>query len=210
MNPSIQTAQVLPARAVLFLGIAGFHALLAYAFASGLINQTIKILRPEQFKVIDLTPPEVQRPPPPPLTQPTLYQTDTVPLPDLPPLNMEPDPGTTITLPRETIATAGTPVAPVPVPPPVRLVGRNVMPNTADYYPASEVRFGYEGTTGIRSCVNADGRLDGSPVVESSSGRPLLDKAAVRLAQDGKYAKAMQGDTPVPNCYRLRVTFTLH
>ncbi len=60
------------------------------------------------------------------------------------------------------------------------------MPNTADYYPANEVRMGYEGTTEIRSCVNADGRLDGSPMVEATSGRPSLDKAAVRLAQDGE------------------------
>ncbi len=31
MNPSIHTAQVLPARAVLFLGIVAAHVLLAYA-----------------------------------------------------------------------------------------------------------------------------------------------------------------------------------
>jgi TonB family protein len=209
MNPSIHTAQVLPARAVLFLGIAGFHALLAYAFASGLINQTIRILRPENLEFIKLPPPEINQPPPPPVTQPTLYQADAVPLPDLPVLNMEPDLATTITVPRR-METAGAPVMPTPVPQPIRLVGRNVLPNTADYYPPGDVRFGYEGTTEIRSCVNTDGRLDGSPVVEASSGRRSLDKAAVRLAQDGKYAKAMWGETPVPNCYRFRVTFTLH
>lgn len=209
MNPSIHTAQVLPARAVLFLGIAGFHALLAYAFASGLINQTIKVLRPEPpIKFIDIRKDEPP-PPTPPEPTPNRFIAQNVDPTPLPPINPMVDPPITseppITFDTQVVAEPR-----VAVPPPIRLVGRNVMPNTADYYPPSDVRFGYEGTTEIRSCVNTEGRLDGSPVVEASSGRPSLDKAAVRLAQDGKYAKAMRGDTPVPNCYRFRVTFTLH
>ena len=84
------------------------------------------------------------------------------------------------------------------------------MPNTADYYPPGEIREGNEGTAEIRSCVDVNGKLDGTPTIAETSGRTPLDKAAVRLARDGKYARAMRGDTPVPNCYRFRVTFTLH
>jgi TonB family protein len=211
MNPSIHAAQVLPARAVLFLGIAGFHALLAYAFASGLISSTIQILKPDPpMKWIF-----PEKPPEPTTTEtprpgPTQFTASVVdPLP-LPPINPEADPPVASEPPITTSiigpSSGSGPVAP----PPLRLVGRNVMPATADYYPPSEIRIGYEGTTEIRSCVDTNGRLDGSPVVEASSGRPLLDRAAVRLAQDGKYARAMRGDTPVPNCYRFRVTFTLH
>ena len=107
MNPSIHTAQVLPARAVLFLGIAGFHALLAYAFASGLIATTVHILRPDNFEVIKLPDPTIPDDGPrEPNTAPTLYKAKTTPLPDLPVISMEPD-ATTITLPPEPVASSG-------------------------------------------------------------------------------------------------------
>ena len=210
-NPSIHTAQVLPARAVVFLGIIGLHVLFGYLFASGMIATTVNWLRP---------PPDIQLiplpdPPPPtdtprePTATPTMFQANTTPLPDIPLINPEPDAGT-ITLPPE-LGTSGTLSAiPEPAPLPIRLVGRNVMPNTAEYYPPAEIRDGHEGTAEIRSCVDVNGRLDGTPTVETTSGRGPLDKAAVRLARDGKYARAMRGDTAVPNCYRFRVTFTLH
>jgi len=49
-----------------------------------------------------------------------------------------------------------------------------------------------------------------APAPPENVKREPLDKAAIRLARDGKYARAMRGDTPVPNCYRFRVTFTLN
>ena len=39
-TPSIHAAQVLPARAVLFLGIIGLHVVFAYLFANGLTRET--------------------------------------------------------------------------------------------------------------------------------------------------------------------------
>ena len=210
-NPSIHTAQVLPARAVLFLGIIGLHVLFGYLFASGMIAMTVNWLRPPpDIELIRLPDP----PPPPdtprdPAATPTIFTAST-PLPEIPLINPEPDTGT-ITLPPST-ETIGGPIAaiPDPAPLPIRLVGRNIMPSTADYYPSAEIRDGNEGTAEVRSCVDVNGRLDGTPTVEATSGRAPLDKAAVRLARDGKYARAMRGDTPVPNCYRFRVTFTLH
>src|SRR5262245_14641386 len=97
MNPSIHTAQVLPARGVLFLGIVGFHVLLIYAFASGLVVQVTRILVPAPIDVIDLgrpKPPPVPTPHPPPVTLTTAIVD---PLP-LPPINVDPGPGA-ITLP---------------------------------------------------------------------------------------------------------------
>lgn len=211
MNPSIHTAQVLPARAVLFLGIAGFHALLAYLFGSGLITQTIKILVPEKpIEIIDVPPrPPIETTTPPPAgpTQFTARIDDPLPLP---PINPVVDPP----LASEPITTMTGSVGPTaissPITLPIRLVGRNVMPNTADYYPANEIRMGKEGTAEVESCVDVNGKLDGAPTIQATSGREPLDKAAIRLARDGKYARAVRGETPVPNCYRFRVTFTLH
>jgi protein TonB len=213
MNPSVHTAEVLPARAALFLGILAFHVLLAYLFANGLIQGVIHVLVPPTIEVIrlpepldpDTTPPP-ENPIPPPRTVIAMADPDIA-------INLPADPNVE---PLQTEAPIDPQpyrpfVEPVrPAEPPLRLVGRNVMPNTEDYYPARDRRDGNEGTAEVRSCVNANGRLDGSPTVESSSGRESLDNAAVRVARDGRYAKAMRGDTPVPNCYRFRVTFTMH
>ena len=214
MNPSIHTAQVLPARAVLFLGIVGLHVLLAYLFATGLITQTIHILVPDTLKIIDVEPTKPQPPqlqPEPPLPHPTTLIAIVDPLPPLP-INLPPvDPPMSSVSTEVPVGIVGGPgFAEPPAQPPVRMVGRNVMPNTADYYPPSEIRLGHEGTAEIRSCVDPRGKLDGTPTVQATSGRTSLDNAAVRLARDGKYARATRGDEPVPNCYRFLVTFTLH
>ena len=211
MNPSVHTAEVLPARAVLFLGILAFHVLLAYLFATGLIRATIQVLIPplDVIQVPEKTPVDLPPPPENPTLPPRTLITAVEPVIDI---NVPVDP---TSQPLQTQASVDPqpyrPAEPVrAAEPPLRLVGRNVMPNTEDYYPARDRRDGNEGTTEVRSCVNENGRLDGSPTVESSSGRESLDNAAVRVARDGRYAKAMRGETPVPNCYRFRVTFTMH
>jgi TonB family protein len=172
----------------------------------------MQVLLPEDLTVVPIQPkpptPIEERPK---VLEPTLLTARTEPVTDdLPIINMEPDSTSTITLPPEHVGISGPLVKADPAPLPIRLVGRNVMPNTADYYPPQEIREGNEGTAEVRSCVDTSGKLDGTPNIETSSGRPSLDKAAVRLAKDGKYARAMRGDMPVPNCYRFRVTFTLH
>ena len=208
MNPSIHTAQVLPARAVLFLGIVALHGLFAYLFATGLISTTIRVLAPD-MEFIKL-PPERPPPKPTPPTPPVTLTAFEAPLPVIPPISLPPS-ETSITLPSESLSMPPPIVdGPPPAPLPIRLVGRNVMPNTADYYPPSEIRQLNEGTAEVQSCVDTNGRLDGTPTVEETSGHGPLDKAAIRLARDGKYARAFRGEVAVPNCYRFRVTFTLH
>jgi TonB family protein len=213
LNPAVHTAEVLPARAVLFLGILAFHVLLAYLFANGLLEATIHVLRPSTpMEIIRL--PEKPTPDLKPQTQdPTLRPTTVIALAKPPiEINEPTDPSVEPLL-------AATAIDPQPyrpeeparmAEPPLRQVGRNVMPNTEDYYPARDRRDRNEGTTEVRSCVSANGRLDGTPTVESSSGRASLDNAAVRVARDGRYARTLRGDTPVPTCYRFRVTFTMH
>lgn len=211
MNPSIHTAQVLPARAIVFLGIVAFHVVLAYLFANPLIRVVTHVLEPPiEGAIIDVKPtPTPDAKPENPTFQPTTFTTF-VP-PDFE-INMPDEPVTepiltgTISDPTPADGSQAASVMEVPL----RLVGRNVMPNTEDYYPARDRRDGNEGTTEVRSCVSANGRLDGTPTVEGSSGRASLDNAAVRVARDGRYARAMRGDTAVPNCYRFRVTFRMH
>jgi TonB family protein len=194
---------------VLFLGIVAFHVLLAYLFASGMMVQVTRLLVPRDIEIIKVPEKKTVTPQQQAPTTPQLTTAFVPPELELPKINPEPD-NTAIALPAEPAALPGPFVPAEPAPLPIRLVGRNVMPNTADYYPPQDVREGNEGSAEVRSCVSPGGKLDGTPTVEASSGRASLDKAAVRLARDGKYARAMRGDTPVPNCYRFRVTFTLH
>jgi periplasmic protein TonB len=210
MNSTVHTAEVLPPRAMLFLGIVALHAVLAYFFASSFTTAIIKILSPPMDAVIitDRPPPTPQSPPEP---QPAIPE---------PAEFVVPEPILNIVDPEERVVESMTariardPVPYVPSQPPVveepiRLIGRNVMPNTQNYYPPHEIRTETEGATEVRACVDANGRLDGMPTVETSSGRASFDNAAVRVARDGRYARAMRGDTPVANCYRFRIIFSL-
>ena len=36
-----------------------------------------------------------------------------------------------------------------------------------------------------------------------------LDMSAVNIARHGRYARSVRGDTPVANCYRLRIVFEM-
>ena len=102
------------------------------------------------------------------------------------------------------------PVAPpIAKPDPIRLVGKNVLPNTEDYYPPTARREGAEGAANVQVCVDERGKRQGEPTVTQSSGDARLDKGAVALARDGKYARSMRGDAYVPNCFGFRIIFTM-
>jgi TonB family protein len=92
---------------------------------------------------------------------------------------------------------------------PIRLLGRNVLPNSADYYPADLRRTGVEGATTVQVCVDESGRIQGQPAIEASSGNPRLDQGAIGVARGGHYARAMRGATAVSNCYRFRIIFQM-
>jgi TonB family protein len=208
MNHYFPTSQAVSRRSVALGGIAGLHVLVVYMFASGLAVKMI----PAAVQSIDATvmvaPREKPTAPPPP--QPTMRR---VPLDEqpVPPLIVEQGPirdGFTVNLERPV------PVQPQhvepPAPPPVRVLGQNRFPNSEDYYPAGVRRLGIEGYATVRACVDENGRLvEGSPSVERSSGNARLDAGALNVARAGRYARSVQGTTPVPNCFRFNVDFQM-
>jgi TonB family protein len=103
---------------------------------------------------------------------------------------------------------ASDPTGIVPMPP-VRQIGSNQLPNTADFYPPDYVRQRIEGATNLRVCVDERGVRQGEPAIEASSGHPRLDVAALEMARHGRYARAVRGDTPVGSCYRFRIVFQI-
>lgn len=212
MSPAstLHTAEVLPPRALVFLGIVAAHAVLAYFLGNGLVRGVKNLITPAPVNVIPIDYPPVVVPRPQSLN-PTLDNPFFVPEPDVPldPNFSEPAPLTTSALPDGPgVLPAAGPTL-VAEPPPIRLIGRNVFPNSGEYYPANDRRQGREGSAEVQACVSPQGVLASTPTIQRSSGRPSLDQAAVRLVGDGRFAKAMRGDEPVPNCYRVQVSFTL-
>ena len=73
------------------------------------------------------------------------------------------------------------------------------MPDTQEYYPPALIREGIEGAAYVRVCAwMRRGTRRGEPTLEQSSGNAQLDVGALNVARHGRYARAVQGSTPVP------------
>ena len=194
-------------RAVMFLGIVAFHVVLIYLFASGLAATAIQLVIPQTEVSFIKDPPRIDEPPPridATLTPPP--ELDIGPVPDVP--NNGDDGGDTAI--TRTAVAFDPPAVPKGVErvEPIHLVGKNQLPNTEDYYPPSVRRDGIQGATEVTVCVDERGKRTGEPTVIRSSGDARLDKGALAVARDGKYARSARGETFVPNCYGFRIIFT--
>jgi protein TonB len=168
--------------------VAILHALLGYAFVTGLAYRFVKNVQ-EDLKTFDVNeeppPPEEQPPPPkqeaqpPPIVAPPpLVRTNVTP----PPVFTQPVAPPVVITPT---APPAPPAPPPPPPPPRRVEPARARANLASYvsnddYPASALRNEEEGTTGFRLTVGADGRVTNC-VVTSSSGSAALDNATCRI-----------------------------
>jgi TonB family protein len=196
-----------PQRAIAFATIAGLHALVIGLILSGLGRTAVQmVFNSTEVEVIDE--PVKAAPPPPPPADPTLQNTvvDLGPAPDIDLTIPDDGAGTALTGAISETPPQQPPVAQA-APLPIRLVGRNRLPNTDDYYPAQKIREGIEGASVVKVCVDENGKRTGEPTVQQSSGDAGLDLGAQRVARDGRYARAMQGDKYVPNCYAFRIIF---
>jgi TonB family protein len=108
----------------------------------------------------------------------------------------------------ETEAPSGAQTDAIP-PPPVRMLGTNQLPDAEEFYPPELRRLGVEGASYVRVCVDRAGVRQGDPRIEQSSGNARLDEGAVNVARHGRYARSVQGDAPVPNCYHFRIVFRM-
>lgn len=194
-------------RAVMFAGIVAFHVVLVYLFASGLAVKTVKLVfEPTDVKFIDEPQQTEEAPPPPPVD---FVPTRVDPGPDpIIELNVPTDSGTAITTAPPVAEPRGVEQAPPRVEP-IRLIGKNQLPNTEDYYPPAERRLGVEGATSISVCVDERGKRTGEPTVTTSSGNPRFDAAAIQIGRAGKYARSARGETFVPSCYGFKIIFTM-
>jgi TonB family protein len=205
MNYHFLQTDFLSRRALAFSGIVAFHVLIAYLLLTALVQPPVAKDPP----TVGFFTPTPVPPVPPPVAigfQPAFNNGPIVaPAPE--PLATDQDPS-----PMAAVAADPAPAgaaATVPAALPIRMIGANQLPNTEDYYPPDMRRQNIQGATNVRVCVDPQGKPLAGPTVEESSGYAALDVGALNVARHGRYARSLQGDAPVGNCFRFRIAFKI-
>ncbi|WP_300397640.1 energy transducer TonB [uncultured Sphingobium sp.] len=207
-------------RTISIVIVALIHAVLGYAFVTGLGMKYVKKAA-EQLNVIDVKeepPPPDEEPPPPPPDQPV----EPPPVVAPPPIVRTPAPAP----PIQTVRTPPPVFNPVPVaappppppapPPPPRAAERATVRGSAGSwlsdsdYPSRAQREERSGTAGFKLEIGTDGRVTNCTVT-SSTGHADLDEATCRLIPRRarfKPAKDSNGN-PVTDTYTGRITWRL-
>lgn len=165
-----------------------------------------------------VVPPEAARPPPPPsaaLRRPAARPTlpvadhpveDAIPVDTSAPASDEP---ATVGDPAPAAPVA---VAPAPPPPPPPVIeakeGANYLKNPRPPYPHLAVREGWQGSVNLRVRVLPTGRPD-SIAVQRSSGRSVLDDAAVEAVKKWTFVPATQGGQAIAGWVTVPIEFRL-
>lgn len=194
------------------------HAVLGYAFVTGLAFNVVKKVAADlkTFDVEEEPPPPEEEPPPPPPDQPLEPPPVVSPPPIVrAPTQIRPVIRTVITPPPVFVPT---PVAAPPPPPPPaptisKAAGARGNPAnwvTTDDYPARSLREGSEGTSAITWEINTQGRVENCRVT-SSSGHSELDEAACRsITRRGRYEPALdQNGNPIRSSQSRRVSWRI-
>jgi periplasmic protein TonB len=201
-----QESNIFSKRAIVLVAIIVLHVFIIYAFATGLAKSGQRYLQTIlQTTVIQQEKPKDLPPPPPP-----------VDLKEKPPVQVI-APDINITVPIETpppITNVTTKAPPPPPPAPKAIapgtpIGIVSKPDVADYYPEQARREGQEGRPQVKLCIGANGKLI-SAEVANSSGFPLLDEAAIKMAKNMRFKAATSEGKPVESCSTLPVKFELH
>jgi protein TonB len=198
--------------------VATLHALLAYAFVTGLAYRFVKGLNPDMktFDVKEEPPPPPEEPPPPPPEQPNSPPVTAVPSPfPVPsPMPVPPSPPAVYQPPVQTITPPAPPAPPAP-PPPRIIPPQRARANlnsyfSADDYPAAALRGNDQGTTSFSLTIGASGRVEACSVT-GSSGSAALDQATCRILRSrARYTPARdQSGNPTSGRDSGRVTWRL-
>jgi len=194
--------------------VAILHALLAYAFVTGLAYKFVKTVS-EDLKTFDVEeeppppeeeppPPPKQEAPPPPVTAPPAIvrmpttQTIVAPPPPPPPPTFIPTP----------------PAPPAPVAPrtvePARARANLQSYFSTDDYPSAAQRNNEEGTASFSLTVGPDGRVQACSIT-SSSGSSSLDAATCRILRSRARFTPARNNTgqPTTDTVRNRIRWVL-
>lgn len=201
-------------RTVAIVIVAIIHAVLGYAFVTGLGIQYVKKAA-QQLNVIDVAdePPPPEEPPPPPPPQKEVPP---------PPVYIPPP---QVALPAPAPVIMSTPTLPPPLPPaptappappaPVisKAAGAKGNPAnwiTTDDYPSRALRDGAHGTSYIQWDINEQGRVENCRILSSSGNSDLDETACNLITRRGRYQPALdQHGNPIRSSDRRRVVWKL-
>lgn len=206
--------QTMSTRKVVSLGLVILlHAVLGYAFVSGLAYNVVKKVARDlkTFDVVEEAPPPPDQPPPPPPER----VVEPPPVVAPPPIVQVP---VTVAPPIVNVPVAPpviTPQAPPAPPPPAvsrRLEARGTPGEwvTPEDYPSADLRAENQGTTSFELAVGADGKATDCRVT-NSSGFPSLDaKACQMLLRRARFRPQLDGNGQgMPATYRNRVRWQI-
>jgi protein TonB len=203
-------------RVYAIIAVAILHALLAYAFVTGLAYKFVKNVS-EDLKTFDVTeePPPPPDEPPPPETPQVVTPPVVAPPPMIRLNSPAPQIQTVINAPPPVITPTAPPAPPTPPPPPRIVQPVRARANLTSYfsdddYPPSALRAEEQGTTGFRLTIGPDGRVSGCEVT-SSSGSSALDQATCRILRSrARYTPARdQNGNPTSGTDQARVQWRL-
>ena len=181
------------ARIWAIIGVAILHALLAYAFVTGLAYKFVKSVSEDlkTFEVVEEPPPPEEVPPPPetpkevappPVVAPPPLVRTNVPPPPIFSVPAAPPPPITYTAPPAPPAPPPPPPAPPRVVEPARARANLAGLISSDDYPPAALRNEEQGTVRVRLTIDTSGRVTGCSVTQSS-GSSSLDQTTCRLLQ---------------------------
>ena len=201
-------------RGTILVIVIAVHAIGLWVVESGLSRSIIEMVAPPvETKIIEeQTPPEEPPPPPPP---PPMEATP--PPPYIPPVEVQvqlPPPVNAIT--AETKETPPPVSAPImaPSPPSTGIASTRPVPMASktvqSYYPSESknAKPPEEGTVRVKCTVKLTGKCSGT-AIDSSSGFPRLDEAAVKYMNDLKFKPATEAGKPVEVDVTLPVRFAI-
>jgi periplasmic protein TonB len=184
-------------RLVAFTSIVALHAAMFWLVASGVGRQVLEVIAPPIMAELIEEPVTEDEPPPPPPPQLERPPVD-IPLPVI-----------DIQVPAEraiqNFSGKGAGRAAV-----IRVapkVDSRASPALADYYPPAARQAGVTGKARVRTCVSAEGSLQGIPSLDSPSGVPALDEAAIAYAKAARFIRGTENGKAVPMCFSWTITF---
>lgn len=196
--------------------VALIHAVLGYAFVTGLGMKYVKKAA-EQLNVIDVEeepPPPEEEPPPPPPDQP-IEPPPVVAPPPIVQTPAPPPPVTTVRTPPPVFTPA--PVAAPPPPPAPKQAAKAASPRgnpgswvTPDDYPSRALREERAGSTGFRLSIDSSGKVTDCQITSSSGHGDLDTEACKMLMRRARFRPAEDTDgNPMPSSYSSRVVWQI-
>ena len=191
--------QQMSSRRIVAIGlVALLHAIIGYAFITGLAYNVVKKVAADlkTFDVEEAPPPPEEKPPPPPPEQ----KVEPPPMVAPPPIVQSPiviaPPIQTVRVAPPVIITPTAPPAPPPPPAPKLASpaverGNSSLWVTNDDYPSRALREEKEGVTAVVWDITTEGRVANCRVTSSSGSDDLDQAACASITRRGRYKPAI-------------------